>query len=499
MADAAGLGSLHIDRGNRPPPGRGRPWRRLAGLALALILVWTGCRLLMAPRVTVASAARASLLAGGGGGAGLSAAGYIVADRQSTVAAKHTTRLARLLVREAARVEKDQLLAELDHRELDAAIAEAEAETARAEAAVEQARAGCATAEAQALQARDTAAQTEADADAAEAAAATAEAAVTETQVALEDALRRQRLDEALVRAGAAEASRVEDRRTEVRLAEARLAHAQRTLAEARAGGRASRARVPVARRAMEVADAQVNAARAAQAAAEASLGAARARLAGLRARLEDHYIRAPFAGIVTERIAEEGEIVAPLSVGGTQAKGAIVTVIESASLQAEVDVAESQLSRIPPGTRARITVDALPGEVFPGSVQRILPLVDRGKATVKARVDFRAVDARFLPDMAVRVRFLPPDAAPGAEEELAPDPLLVPAAALVTSGGRSWVWTVEGDRVRRRPVTPGAPRGDRVEIADGLAEGEMVVSSGANALRRDGQRVRVRPPEGAP
>jgi HlyD family secretion protein len=494
MPDSVELASLRIERtapAARTYRRRRRPWRWLVAVAIGILAVWGGCCLLVPPEVTVAAAARASMQGDAAGGE-LSAAGYIVADRKSTVAAKYTTRLARLLVREAAIVEKGQLLAELDHRELDAAIAEAAAEVARAQAAVEEARAGTTVAEAQTGQARDTAAQVEADVAAAEAASRTAAAAVAEAQVARDDAARRQRLDEALVRAGAAEANRVEDRRTEVRLTEARLTLAEHACGEAGARVTAARARLAVARSAIAAAEAQTAAARAGQNAAAAVLQAAEARAESLQARLDDHYIRAPFAGVVTERI------VAPLSVGGTQAKGAIVTVIESASLQAEVDVAESQLARVKPGGRARITVDAFPGEVFPGTVQRILPLVDRGKATVKARVDFRAVDARFLLDMAVRVRFLPPDAPPGAEEGLVPDPLLVPAGAVVSEGGRSWVWTVGGDRARRQPVTPGAARGERLEIAEGLAEGTLVVATGAGALRRDGQRVRVRPPAGA-
>ena len=69
--------------------------------------------------------------------------------------------------------------------------------------------------------------------------------------------------------------------------------------------------------------------------------------------------------------------------------------------MQAEVDVAEAQLARVRPGQRAAITVDAIPGKVFPGKVRRILPRADRSKATVKVRVDFLARDERaVLPEM---------------------------------------------------------------------------------------------------
>jgi len=74
------------------------------------------------------------------------------------------------------------------------------------------------------------------------------------------------------------------------------------------------------------------------------------------------------------EKAAEVGEIVAPISIGGSMARGSIVTIADWASLQAEVDVAEAQLARVEPGQRAAITVDAIPGRVFPGKVRRSCP-----------------------------------------------------------------------------------------------------------------------------
>ena len=494
------LASLRIERAARPL-GRAQRGRRRRWLAVGVVVVGLVVAVgwwLLPLQVGVAPAIRGAA-ADDSATAGLNAAGYIVADRQSTVSAKYTARLARLLVREAAVVEKGQLLAELDHGEVDAMIGEATADVTRAEAAVAQAAAGIVQAEAQVTQARDGSAQAEAEQVATEAARRTAGARLDQATVALEDAQRRLRLDETLFDSKIIEASRVDDRRTEVRLAQARVAAATQDQQEAVARIAVAQARIAAAASGVRAAEAQVTAAQAAKVATEAAVRAATARLATLRARLDDHFVRAPFAGVVTERIAEEGEIVAPVSVGGTQAKGAIVTLIESASLQAEVDVTERHLARVKPGGRARITVDALPGEAFAGTVQRLLPLVDRGKATVKTRVDFRRVDPRFLPDMGVRVRFLPPDAPAGVEDALAADPLRVPTAALVREGDEAWVWVVAGDRARRQSVKLGATHGDRTEITAGLDDDTLVVIAGHGALRRDGQRVRAHRVAGAP
>ena len=104
MTDSAELTALRIDRRAQPasPGGSRRRWRwplALVGILAALLLCWA---LFLPPRVTVVSAARGGVAGGDPAWAELSAAGYIVADRQSTVAAKYTTRIARLLVREAA-------------------------------------------------------------------------------------------------------------------------------------------------------------------------------------------------------------------------------------------------------------------------------------------------------------------------------------------------------------------------------------------------------------
>ena len=157
--------------------------------------------------------------------------------------------------------------------------------------------------------------------------------------------------------------------------------------------------------------------ARAAVAGAKARQRTAAARVKVLESQRDERFIRSPFDGMVTEKAAEVGEIVAPISVGGSMARGSIVTIADWASLQAEVDVAEAQLGRVKAGQRAAITVDAIPGKMFPGKVRRILPRADRSKATVKVRVDFLARDEQaVLPEMGVRVRFLPDNAPAGVE-----------------------------------------------------------------------------------
>jgi RND family efflux transporter MFP subunit len=241
------------------------------------------------------------------------------------------------------------------------------------------------------------------------------------------------------------------------------------------------------------VAHTQAAAARAAVRSAEARQQTAAARVKVLESQREECFIHSPFDGMVTEKAAEVGEIIAPISIGGSMARGSIVTIADWASLQAEVDVAEAQLGRVKPGQRAAITVDAIPGKVFPGKVRRILPRADRSKATVKVRVDFLARDEQaVLPEMGVRVRFLPDNAPAGIETGAVPDRIVVPQAAVQSGPEGSFVWVVSDDVARKHTVDVGASSGEQIEITSGVNAGDQVVVNGAERLTGETVVVRV-------
>jgi RND family efflux transporter MFP subunit len=417
--------------------------------------------------VSVATAVSVSAASGEAtdGSPELTAAGYVVADRQSVLAAKFTGRLAKLNVAESEFVKKGAVLAEMDHNELDATIAQSESEVAEMAAEVERLGKLADQAEAEAASSRTT--------------AQTFDIENRQYEILLADALRRLALYEALAARRAAVASDVDDRRTEVRATEAKITWTKQRKREAQ--------------QKIVVAEAQVAAARAAVASAQARQRTAAARVKVLESQRDEYFIRSPFDGVVTEKAAELGEIVAPISIGGSMARGSIVTIADWASLQAEVDVAEAQLGRVQKGQRAAITVDAIPGKVFPGRLRRILPRADRSKATVKVRVDFLARDEQaVLPEMGVRVRFLPGNAPAGVETGAVRDKIMVPKSAVQSGKDGSFVWVVSNDEARRRPVQIGANSGERIEITSGVAAGDKVVVRGAERLRGDSAAVKL-------
>jgi RND family efflux transporter MFP subunit len=148
------------------------------------------------------------------------------------------------------------------------------------------------------------------------------------------------------------------------------------------------------------------------QAEAEAVVARARSDLAKseverLRALLDKYEIRAPFAGIVTTKDAQPGEIISPAAAGGGFTRTGICTVVDMDSLEIEVDVNEAFISRVGPGQPARATLDAYPDWEIPASVIAIIPTADRAKATVKVRIKLEERDERILPEMAIKVQVL--------------------------------------------------------------------------------------------
>ncbi|MEG2803761.1 efflux RND transporter periplasmic adaptor subunit [Stenotrophomonas sp.] len=161
-----------------------------------------------------------------------------------------------------------------------------------------------------------------------------------------------------------------------------------------------------VARQDAEQAIAKAAGLRAQLAAQRSTAEATRAQVEAAHVLLEQTVIRAPFAGVITSKAAQVGEIISPSAAGGFTRTG-IATIVDMHSLEIEVDVGEAYISRIVPGMPARIRLNAYPELDLAGKVIAIIPTADRGKATVRARIGLDTSDPRILPDMAARVSFL--------------------------------------------------------------------------------------------
>ena len=240
----------------------------------------------------------------------------------------------------------------------------------------------------------------------------------------------------------------------------------------AKANYDAARTSLDVAVRAVEVADAN---------------------LAVAQRSLDDTVVRAPFAGIVTVKAAQEGEMVSPNSAGGGFTRTGIGTIVDMSSLEVEVDVSENFINRVRPGQAVTVKLNAYPDWEIAARVIAIIPTADRAKATVKVRVGFDVDDARILPEMGARVAFLEdsPSATLQGALQTQQRAVIVPVEAVQGTGDTGVVFLIENDVIERRTVRLGArsPAG-QVVLAGLAANARLAV--GDFSLFTDGARVRI-------
>jgi RND family efflux transporter MFP subunit len=246
---------------------------------------------------------------------------------------------------------------------------------------------------------------------------------------------------------------------------------------------------VDAARRRVEAARAALAAATAGIASAEGAHAVAGAQLRVQQVQRDNTEIRAPFDGVVLVKNANVGDLITPFSsAGGTQ--GAVVTMADMGTLEVEADVSEANVGKVKIDLPVEIVLDALPGERFRGTVVRIVPTVDRAKATVMTKVRFERLDARILPEMSAKVVFL--TQRPG-DAELQPVVAVNPKA-VVERDGKKVVFRVGGTAreplAELVPVTPGRTLGDALEVTGTpLKATDRLVLSPGDKLR-SGARV---------
>ena len=207
------------------------------------------------------------------------------------------------------------------------------------------------------------------------------------------------------------------------------------------------------------------------------------------RTNVNDTIVRAPFSGIVTVKVAQVGEIVAPAAAGGGDTRTGIVTIVDMDSLEVQVDVAENYIDRVQVNGAATIHLDAYPEWDIPGSVIAIIPTADQSKGTVEVRVAIKTKDPRILPQMASRVSFLtePDKSQPQAVARVA-----VPPAAVQVHGATGTVFLMKDDgTVEKRDVALGLKTPQAVVILSGISAGDRLVSDQLEKLH-DGDRVKT-------
>lgn len=283
--------------------------------------------------------------------------------------------------------------------------------------------------------------------------------------------------------------AQMEQAAANVRLAQANLEQGEAELEDAQRALKRSRELLEqkfVSQAAHDTAIARYDKARAAISGYKAAIAVAQANHRAAEVAVEQTLIRAPFDGVVLTKNANVGDVITPFSSAlGSQA--AVVTMADMSTLEVEADVAESNLSKVKLDQPCEIQLDALPDMRFRGVLHRLVPTVDRSKATVTAKIRFVDTDPRILPEMAAKVAFLSREVPPG---ERTPRTVVQPGA-IVSRGGRDVVFVVKDGKASETAVQTTGRIGELVEVAAGVTAGDKVVLKPPRTLR-DGSKVTV-------
>lgn len=204
-----------------------------------------------------------------------------------------------------------------------------------------------------------------------------------------------------------------------------------------------------------------------------AQLDSAEATVASKRAVIAKKKIRAPFSGRLGIRQVDVGEYLSP----GTN----IVPLQALDPVYVDYTLPERHFEQLHPGQPVRVEVQAYPGRVFEGSISAINPGIDPGTRSAQVRATLDNPEQLLRPGMFAEVRTVLP-----ARDDI----LTLPRTAITYNPyGESVFVILEKDGaqvVQRRQVKTGEVRDGRVEIVEGLASGEQVVSAGQVKLRND-------------
>ncbi len=206
--------------------------------------------------------------------------------------------------------------------------------------------------------------------------------------------------------------------------------------------------------------------------AAKARLDVAKAGLSEAQTMLGYTRITAPFAGVITRKLADQGDLAAPGK--------PLLDLEDPANLRVEADIPEALIGGLKPG--APISVRATSGDLTKATVAEISPTGDPNSRTFPVKLDLPP-DCGLRPGQFVRLEV------PVRKYEA----LVIPASALVRRGQLEMVFVSDSGRARMRLIRSGRERDGMIEVLAGLDGGEMVATDGSANLT-DNQPLTVKP-----
>jgi len=158
-----------------------------------------------------------------------------------------------------------------------------------------------------------------------------------------------------------------------------------------------------------------------------------------------------------------------------------VFRIVNNSHLEGVLNAPERELERLKAGLPLRMVVDAVPGRIFEGKVDRVSPVMDSGSGTFRVVAAFdNAPELR--PGMFGRIEVV---------YDQRDDALTVPRVALLEDEGEPALFVVRGTKAHRVPVKIGFSNGELAEVVSGVKEGDLVITAGKVAVR-DGTEVQI-------
>lgn len=368
----------------------------------------------------------------------IKSSGSVVPIETVNLSPKQAGKLMELLVEQGARVTKGQVIARMDNANLIPQLYQAQASAAASEANLVKLRNGSRPEDIAAAQARVESAVGRLEASRSRSALNNSRTS-RYRNLQTEGAISRDRFDEVLT----------DDRGTQADLltAQANLSEANRQLEQLQNGSRVE-----------DVAQ------------AEAQLAQAIAGIRVIEVQIEDTIIRAPFAGIITQKYANAGAFVTPTTTASATNSSSSTSIVAIANgLEIIAKVPEVDISQIKIGQEVEIIADAFPSEVFKGKVRLIAPeaIIEQNVTSFQVRVTLENGKDKLQSGMNTDLRFI------GQKINNA---LVIPTVAIVTQEGKTGLLIAdEKGKPQFRPITIGTTVENQTQILSGAKVGDRV------------------------
>lgn len=184
--------------------------------------------------------------------------------------------------------------------------------------------------------------------------------------------------------------------------------------------------------------------------------------------------IKSPISGVISERFVKRGNMI-----GSDQQ---VYRVTDFSPLQAILYVPEHEMSKIRKGQRAELQVDAMPGQIFEGRVERISPVVDSQSGTFKVTVFVEETKDMLRPGMFGRVKIV---------YDTRENARMIPKSAVMSEDLANSVYVIIDSLAFKKQIMTGYTNGLNIEVIDGLEDNEVVVTIGQGSLQ-DSSRVNI-------